>query len=149
MSEAEHVKVLLVAAHGRSFALPITSLRETMRPLPIEVLPGAARGVLGVALIRGASVPVVDLAALVAADAGDTPRPAPTRFVTLKLEGGDVALAVSAVLGVTELEPQALAALPPLVDDARSHFVEALTVRDRRLLVLLNAARLLPEGVVA
>src|SRR5215468_8425951 len=104
--EAAH-RVLAVRAGARMLALPIESVVETMRPLPVEPLAGAPSFVLGLAVIRGAAIPVVDVA-------GETPG----RFVTLRLGARRIALAVEAVLGLAALEPATLSGLPPLLDGA-------------------------------
>lgn len=138
---AEEQQRLLVVAGGRHrVGIPLANVRETMRPLAHEPLHGAPRFVLGLAIIRGASVPVVDLGALF----GDTTAAAELgRFVTLELDGRSVALAVSAVEGVRTLDSRAFSAMPPLFARAASDTVEALTLHDEELLFVLSAAHLL------
>lgn len=138
--------MLMVASAGRVCALPMAHVRETMRPLPVERFPGAPEFVLGVSVIRGRAVPVVDLSLLLGAA---RPESAARRFVTLRLEPRDVALSVSDVLGVGELDPGQLSALPALVDSARAELIEALGTLDARLLRVLRAASILPESTWA
>jgi purine-binding chemotaxis protein CheW len=114
-----------------------------MRPLPIERFPGAPAFVLGVSVIRGMSVPVVDLALLLGADEADH---AARRYVTLKLEARDVALSVGEVLGVRDLDPARLFGLPALVDAARCDAIAALGTLDAELLRVLSAANVLSES---
>jgi chemotaxis signal transduction protein len=54
-------------------------------------------------------------------------------------------LHVEAVLGIRTLEPAQLAALPPLWQGADAPAVTALATLDRELLLVLEAARLLPD----
>lgn len=61
-------------------ALPLVHIVETMRPMAIEPLPQMPPFVSGVAIIRGAPVPVVDGATLL----GASPV-APGRWVTLRV----------------------------------------------------------------
>src|SRR5271155_6034274 len=68
---------LVVFAGAYSCALPIGHVVETMRPLPTEPVAGAKAFVRGLALIRGAAVPVIDLAHVI----GVSEARAPTRFV--------------------------------------------------------------------
>ncbi len=105
-----------------------------MRPLPIEPLAGVPF-VRGASIVRGAPVPVVDLAAML----GLTPREA-ARFVIVRADARRVALLVDAVLDVAEL-PDTLGALPPLLP---SEAATAIGRLDRALLVVLDAARLVP-----
>ena len=77
---------LLIRGGGPVFALPLESVAEVMRPLPIEPLGGMPAFVLGVSVIRGLPTPVADLTGLV----GGVSVP-PSRFVTVRANGRVVA----------------------------------------------------------
>ena len=112
-----------------------------MRPLPTVPFPGAPAFVLGVARIRGAAVPVVDLGALLG-----SPEPSQaTRFLTLRLDDRRVALAVEDVLGVRQLASALFSDLPPLLASADQEAVVAIGTLDSELLLLLEATRVLPD----
>lgn len=131
---------------ARLCALPLAQVVETMRPLATSPVAGAPCFVSGVAIIRGAPVPVVDAGALLGGGGG---RADERRLVTLRLGQRQVALAVDAVLGVRELEAASLAELPSLLSDARSGGVESLGALDDGLLLFLDGARLIPDSVWA
>lgn len=135
--------LLLVRARSRLCAVPLGHVVETMRPLPVEAAAGAPPFVKGISLIRGIPVPVVDLGALLGAD-GDA---GTTRFVTLRIGDRRVALAVESIVGLREVEPSLMEGLPPLLSQAGAGVVDAIGVLDARLLVVLRAARLLPDEV--
>ena len=135
--------MLVVRAGDRLCALPIGSVVETMRPMPVTPLAGAPPYVRGVAIVRGDPVPVVDLAALV----GSTPT-APARFVSVRAGGRAAALAVAGVVGVTRLEPEGERRMP-LLAEACTGTLSALRTRDDDLLLVLGAARLVPEDATA
>lgn len=141
MREAEQQRLLVVADGRHWVGIPLANVRETMRPLAFESLRGASPFVLGLAIIRGESVPVVDLGALLGSA---TPSAEVRRFVTLEVEGRCVALAVTAVEGVHALGRNEFAALPPLFARTAGETVEALAVHDAALLFVLSAARLVP-----
>jgi purine-binding chemotaxis protein CheW len=136
--------VLLVRAGARLCALPIGSVAETMRPLPVSQVAGAPPFVLGVAIVRGEPVAVVELGAFVG---GPQAPSAATRWVTVRAGGRHAALAVTAVLGVTELDAAGAGAVP-LVGDACAGAIASLRSRDRDLLVVLDAARVVREAQV-
>jgi purine-binding chemotaxis protein CheW len=123
-------------------ALPIDTVVETMRPLPIEPLASAPRFVRGVSIIRGEPVPVVDGGMLLS----DSPLSSPRRLVTLEVSGRRVALAVDEVLGVRTV---AASSTPPLLQHAHEDVVAAIETLDAELLVVLRTARLLPEELRA
>lgn len=105
------------------------------------MIPGLPAAVKGVAVIRGAPVPVVDAACLLVGEG-----PEPTRFVTLKVGARHVALAVEEVLGIRTIEAAALEGLPQLLTDASQTAVSAIGTLDQQLLVVLETARLVPEA---
>lgn len=134
-------QLLVAEAAGLSAGIPLESVREIMRPLPVVRLVGAPDFVLGLATIRGAATPVVDLARVLgrAAPGNETFG----RFVSLSVDGRPVALAVRAVSGVLGLDETT--ELPPLLSRVASDVVAALSLRDAGLLLVLEAGRLVPE----
>lgn len=120
---------------------------ETLRPLPVEPLAGAPDFVLGVAILRGMPVPVVDAARLLGA--ASTTGTGPARFVSLRVGERSIALAVDAVEDVRVLGPAELAELPPLLREARAEVLEALGRLDADLLLVLRSAALVPANVWA
>ncbi len=135
---------LLCRAGSCVCALPLVHVSETMRALPLEALGGMPDFVLGLAIVRGAPTPVVDVSRLVGGARG-----APARFVTVKTRRTPLALAFDEVLGVRVLAPRSLQEIPPLLGGSRAGIVSAIGALDRELLVLLEAARALPESVWA
>ncbi|MBI3723417.1 chemotaxis protein CheW [bacterium] len=134
---------LFVRARSRVAALVVADVVETMRPLPVETVPGLPSFVRGLAVIRGAPVPVVDLGSLLALGATQGSR----RFVTVRAGERRVALAVEDVLGVHELDALGIHELPPLVPAAESAPITAIGALDLQLMVVLRAARIVPEDV--
>lgn len=131
---------LVFTAAGRLCALPVAHVAETLRPQPLERIGGAPAFVLGVSVLRGEPVPVVDLGMLLEG----APTPAPARLVRVRVGGRSVALAVAAVRGIVDLAHLPPAVLPPLLADGGGG-VEALVARDQALLTVLRAARVLPD----
>ncbi len=134
---------LLCRVGTHTCALPVHHVVETMRPLPIEPLAGTPRFVLGVSIIRGEPMPVLDGGSLLR----DQHQESPTRFVTLKTGGRRIALAVDSVIGVQELATETLDKLPPLLDRADTEVIGAVGAVDSALLLVLRAGRLVPDEV--
>lgn len=130
----------LLCRIGRQLCgLSLEHVLETMRPLPIDRLVGASGFVVGMAVIRGEPVPVVDGARLLTnAHAGP-----PSRFVSLELGERRVALGVDEVLGVRAVER--LRELPPLLAGAPADLVSEIGLLDQELLFVLREARLFSE----
>ena len=114
-----------------------------MRPLPIELLPGMPPFVVGLSIVRGTPIPVVDAGLLFATSATG---PDAARFVTIKVGSRRAALVVDAVIGVRDFDSASAHDLPPLLHDAQE-IVEAIGALDADLLLVLRSARIVPESV--
>jgi purine-binding chemotaxis protein CheW len=124
-------------------ALPLERVAEIMRPLPVTSLAGAPEFVLGMSVIRGTAVPVVDAGLLLGSDEP----PEATRFVTLNIEKRQVALAVEQIVGIRGLAGISLQDLPPLLREAKAELVAAIGMLDSEFLLVLQTARAVPESV--
>ena len=80
-------RFLVCRCGAQACALPIEHVVETSRPLPIRDLAGTPEYVLGVSMLRGEPVPVVDGGRLMGS--GGSPV---GRFVSLRVESRRVAL---------------------------------------------------------
>jgi purine-binding chemotaxis protein CheW len=151
MTRAKEGDLFLLCRIGsRIGALAVLDVRETMRPLPIEPVAGTPPFVLGLAIVRGSPVPVIDAGRLLnpsALPSSPIASPLPSRFVSLKLGDRTAALVVDAVLDVRSLAAALLADIPPLLREAGNDVVSAIGALDTRLLFVLEAARLVPDSV--
>jgi purine-binding chemotaxis protein CheW len=125
-------------------ALPIEQVIEIMRLLPTEQIGSAPRYVRGLSVIRGTPVPVVDLGLVL----GDKVARA-TRLIAVRAATRTIALAVESVIGITAIAADTFSQLPPLLRDAAADVVAAIAALDGELIVLLRAARLVPEELLA
>ena len=131
-------------------ALPLTDVRETLRPLSVAAIEAAPAFVLGMAVIRGLPTAVIDAGLLLdrtrdsafAAAGG-------SRFITLRVTERPVALAVDAVLGIRHLAESALATLPPLLGASEQGPIEQLARLDGDVWMVLRAGRLIPDTAVS
>jgi purine-binding chemotaxis protein CheW len=112
-----------------------------MRPLPLEALKEMPSFVEGLSIVRGAPVPVVDLARLM----GHESKARRTRFVVVRVHQRYVALAVDRVIGVGAI-PLGATALPSLLGEANAELIAAVGSLDARLLVVLKSGLILPEA---
>jgi purine-binding chemotaxis protein CheW len=132
---------LLCRARTILCALPLSHVVETMRPLPLQALGGMPPFVRGLSVIRGATVPVVDVGALL----GLPTEGHATRFVSLRTGERRVALAVEEVVGVRALASVSVETLPPLLHRARPRVVALVGRLDASLLIVLQDARIIPD----
>jgi chemotaxis signal transduction protein len=115
----------------RWFAVAAVEVREVVTLEAITPVPGVAKQILGVALVRGRLVPILDLATLL--DCPRTGEPAITRPRLIVLSRGDdeAALIADETVGVLELPPPVATAEADLVRGElrwRTHIVAVLDV---------------------
>jgi purine-binding chemotaxis protein CheW len=125
-------------------ALPLEPVVEIMRPRPFTQVAGAPPYVLGLSIIRGAPVPVVDIGRIVTG----TPSRA-ARVITVRSATGIVALAVDEVIGLATFAEDICGRLPALLQDAAAETIAGVAALDAELIVVLRTGRLLPDHVLA
>jgi purine-binding chemotaxis protein CheW len=136
---------LLCRVGLRVYGIELEHVVETMRALAIEPLPGTPPFVLGLALVRGRPIPVVDVARLLG---GPTSTPG-ARFVAIRSGDRGAALAVDSIVGVANLPRETLDSLPPLVGDVTSQAIEAIGTVDQEMLFVLKSTHVVPPSVWA
>ena len=69
--------------------------------------------------------------------------------MTLKLDGRQVVIGVDSIVGLMNLELAQLGALPPLLRNVSADLMESFGSLDAQLLLVLRAARIVPDEVWA
>jgi purine-binding chemotaxis protein CheW len=139
----EAVTALVFRAGTLLCALPLDEVVETMRPLETHPLAGTPAFVRGISVLRGVPTPVIDVARLLAGEAGEV-----ERYVAVRTERGPVALAVGAVLGIQATDAVPAEAHPALLGGSHRLVAGVGTLGSEPLLVLQNM-RAVPDEVWA
>lgn len=134
---------LLAEVSAHLCGVPLGAGVETLRPLPIERLPGLPEAILGLSIIRGVTVPVVDLAVLFREPAG-----AARHWVFVRAEERHLALAASRVIGVHEIGAAPEGSGLAFAARIAAPFIAAVAMHAGRLLAVLDVARIFPEIAV-
>ena len=134
--------MVLVRSGDLFCALPLESVIETLRSPPITAIAGAPEWVQGVAVIRGATVVVVDLAILLGAALSELKQ---ARVVTLRVGGRVVGLAVESIIGVREFDRTMLSEVPPLLLHAQPQGLTAIGLLDGELMLVLDGSRIITD----
>jgi purine-binding chemotaxis protein CheW len=144
---------LVCRAGPHLHAIPLEHVIESMRVLPIDAISGAPRYVLGLCIIRGSPVPVVDPGLLLNDQLlndqllGDQPTRS-RRLVTIRAGRRTIALAVEEVLGIRAIGADTFSQLPSLLRDAAAETIAAIGILDAELLFFLHTARMVPEDLL-
>jgi purine-binding chemotaxis protein CheW len=105
-------RILVFAAGGLRFGLPLADVREVVRSVAVDSLPGAPAVVSGAIDVRGEIAPVVDIRVRFGAEA--VPVSATERFIICRTPQRLVALRADSTEWISEVrhiqEPEAVAA---------------------------------------
>ncbi|MBN9658113.1 MAG: chemotaxis protein CheW [Acidobacteria bacterium] len=126
---------------GESYAVPLTRVMETERLPKLTTVPGLPAFVLGVANLRGAVLPLVDLSMLLELESTGRPHDARILVVRPSPDDSPVALVVDALQGVAMLAREELHRTPHWLDGRTTPFLEGIGSHKGRLLSVLDLDR--------
>lgn len=127
---------------GRVVAIEVSHVREVVRWQPITPLPKAPSLIEGVIDLRGAVVPVVDLARALAGSNVEVTKNA--RIAVTEIDGLVVGLGVDAAIEVLQVEVGAMEDPPPLATHAGYDAARAVVRRpDSEPIVVISLEHLL------
>ncbi|SFE08706.1 chemotaxis protein CheW [Roseivivax sediminis] len=127
----------------QDFCMDIMLVREIRGWTNVTMLPHAPSYILGVINLRGAVVPIVDLASRL----GLTPlEPTQRHVIIIAVLGNQtVGFLVSAVSDILGISPSEIQPPPKVGADATAGFIEGVIASDDRMLRILNIAAVLPR----
>jgi purine-binding chemotaxis protein CheW len=129
---------------SQDFCVDVMSVREIRGWTPATVLPQSPSFMRGVINLRGAVLPIVDLAARLGFPVSD-----PTErhvIIVTQLGRQMVGLLVSAVSDILTATDDKIQATPDVASDAAKAFVIGILAIDGRMISLIELDSILPEG---
>ena len=133
------------------YAVPITDIREILKPATIAEVPRGGPQLLGVTNLRGEIAPIYDvkvrlkLAPRAPKLAGPpeecAPVPRSARVLVLAGEGGTAGVYIDEVLGVVRLRASSIEPAPPGVGHGERDCITGIGRREGELYVLLDLGR--------
>jgi purine-binding chemotaxis protein CheW len=129
-------QLVIFALGGEDYALPIAQIKEVIRYTEPRAVPTPEAGVTGVISLRGAIVPIGDLAARLGVDAAHAED---AKIVIIETTAGTAGIIVDAVEEVLTIQDEQIDTTT--VSDGE--LVSGIARIDERLVVLLDAERLL------
>lgn len=132
-------------AGGQSFCIEITQIREIRRWTPVTALPHAEASVLGVINLRGAVIPIVDLAAQLSLGTSD-----PTeRHVVIVVALGEqtVGLLVDAVSEILAIDVSTICEAPPISRSNGGDCILGLVAVEDEMSRILAVEAVLPQAL--
>lgn len=140
------VRELIAFAIGKQeFCIDVMSVREIRGWTPTTVLPHSQSFVRGVINLRGAVLPIVDLAVRL----GFPPTDTMTRSVIIVVQVNDqvVGLLVDAVSDILTADDESILPPPDVASDMAKRFVCGLIALDGRMVSILSLENVMPTQV--
>lgn len=138
----DEVELLSFRVGENEYSVDIMSVREIRGWTRATSLPHAPDYVRGVINLRGAVLPVIDLATRLGLPAEE-----PTDrnvIIVVDIEGRTVGLRVDAVSDILSFARNELQAPPDMSADRDHSFVQALTIHDGRMIRILDLPSVVP-----
>ncbi|HEY5163601.1 MAG TPA: chemotaxis protein CheW [Terriglobales bacterium] len=126
----------------QSYALPISTVREIVRPPEITPVPQSPEHVAGVMNLRGRIVPVIDLRKRFRQAIENSPK---TRVLVIALDGKLIGLLVDSASEVLKIVSEEIEPSPQLFGEDNERYVTGVAKHLGRLVILLDVNKLLPE----
>ena len=141
----EQYEFVTLIAGGQSFCIEITQIREIRRWTPVTVLPHAPESVLGVMNLRGAVIPIIDLAARLGFGRIE---PGPRHVVIIvALAQKTVGLLVDAVSEIITIRGDMVRETPVLQDDAATRFIQGVIALEKDMTRIVDLGTVIPTTV--
>ena len=142
------VEFVTLVAGGQSFCIELTQIREIRRWSPVTILPHSPCYVLGVINLRGAVIPIIDLAAKLGFDAI---KPTERHVIIIAaIEQRIVGLLVESVFEILGVERNIVKETPTSLEDITSKAVAGIIPGNEDMTKIINLKALMPtEASVA
>ncbi|EBA06615.1 Putative chemotaxis scaffold protein, CheW1 [Sagittula stellata E-37] len=132
------------SAGGQNYCLEITQIREIRRWTPVTALPHTPKDVLGVMNLRGAVIPIFDLASRFGL--GSTPANERNVVIVAAMEGTTIGLLVESVSEILSVEKSAIQETPDIKSEATRHSILGMISVDDTMVRVVNLDAVLETG---
>lgn len=126
---------------AENFGIDIASVEGINKMLEITKIPQAPSYMEGITNLRGSVLPVIDLQKRFGMDL--QARTNETRIMVANVDGVKIGMVVSAVSEVLTIEDSIIEPPPPMVSNINSEFIIGVAKIDKRLVILLDLAKVL------
>lgn len=149
--EGDERQYLTFRLSGDVFAIGILTIKEIIEYGDVTQVPMMPPSIRGVINLRGAVVPVIDLAARFGRNAVEVTRRTCIVIIEAHLDGEyqDVGLVVDAVNAVTEIPRDQIEPVPAFGAKIRTDFIRGMGKVDGRFVIILNLDRVMSTDDLA
>lgn len=142
-NQNNHLEFVTLVAGGQNFCIEITQIREIRRWSPVTILPHSPSHVLGVINLRGAVIPIIDLAAKLGfAEIAPSERHV---IIITAIEERIVGLLVESVSEILGVSPDMVRETPRGPEDATTRAILGIIAVGDDMTKVINLCALLPN----
>ena len=138
-----HFEFITFSAGGQSFCLEITQIREIRRWAPVTKLPHTPPDVLGVMNLRGAVIPIFDLASRFGL--GRTAENERNVVIVAASGSTTIGLLVESVSEILSVEKDSIQETPDIKSEATKHSILGVISVDDTMVRVVNLDAVLDE----
>lgn len=138
------IQVVSFRLANEEYGIEITRVQEIILVGEITRVPQTARFIKGLINLRSTVIPIVDLRLRFGMT--EEPYADETRIMVMNVRGKTVGIVVDAVSEVLRISKDQVAPPPPTVGGGGRDYLTGLAKLDKRLLILLDADRLLADA---
>lgn len=137
------LEFVTLVAGGQSYCIEITQIREIRRWTQVTSLPYAPHAVLGLMNLRGAVIPIIDLAAKL----GFAPIEATSRHVVIvvAIEGRTIGLLVDSVSEILTIKSDVVRDTPVMDDDEGLQFISGVIALEDEMTRVIDLGTMIPD----
>ena len=126
---------------AENFGIDIAAVEGIVKLQEITKVPQAPSCMEGITNLRGSVLPVIDLQKRFGMES--QARTNETRIMVANVDGVKIGMIVSAVSEVLTIEDKVIEPSPPMVSNVNSEFIIGIAKIDKRLVILLDLAKVL------
>ncbi|MGG4497059.1 chemotaxis protein CheW [Brevibacillus reuszeri] len=135
-TEGATAQSILFKMGNEYYGLPISLVREIIKPLPVTRFPKSPPYVEGVIDLRGRILPIINLPKMFGLE--PTLETDDTRFVDLQLEGLSIGIIVEAVSEVLNIPQKLIEPAPPIIAGVDGKYLQGIARMNDKLIMLLD-----------
>jgi len=126
---------------AENYGIDIAAVEGIVKLQEITKIPQAPSCMEGITNLRGSVLPVIDLQKRFGMES--QARTNETRIMVANVDGVKIGMIVSAVSEVLTIEDKVIEPSPPMVSNVNSEFIIGIAKIDKRLVILLDLAKVL------
>ena len=140
-AQTEQMKIVVFRIGEEEFGVDVMKVFEVLQRPAVRTVPKAPDFVEGIAEVRTAVVPVIDMRKRFNVPHGDAS--APERLLVVEVGEHRIGLVVDAVPGVVKLESDSISPPPEYFKGLAARYMEGIARKLERLIILLNLEEIL------